>query len=137
MIRNIKKKKGKIGIKTQTPVAFLPQKVFFFFFFSNKFFYTAASESGASIMAAEPDVTARVGSSVTLNCYVHPDGSGHTPHVEWTKEGGYPLPQNAFPRGEMLQIVDVSPSDEGRYSCQISTPSGIQSDYVYLRVDSE
>ncbi|KAK6617380.1 hypothetical protein RUM43_014389 [Polyplax serrata] len=94
------------------------------------------SESLASIMAAEPDVTASEGSTASLTCYVHPDATGHQPPVQWTREGGYPLPQNAFPRGEVLEITNVNPSDEGRYTCEISTPRGTSSDHVYLRVDT-
>lgn len=69
-----------------------------------------------------------------MHCIVRGGTEHPTPLVRWFREH-LQMPPNARVSGEYLQIVDVQPTDAGRYFCEVTSEGGISSDYIDVRVE--
>ncbi|XP_066260113.1 basement membrane-specific heparan sulfate proteoglycan core protein isoform X1 [Euwallacea similis] len=86
-----------------------------------------------SIETENHRVTSAPGNDVSLRCR---RGLGTESYpVTWNREGA-PLPDNARLDGPILRIFDLRKDNEGRYFCEIETPGGLLSDYVFLDVSA-
>lgn len=88
------------------------------------------------ISGAQREQLVNIGSSVDLHCNI-PATAGLT-RVKWTRDRGV-LPPTSFtsPTRSTLSLVNVQPSDAGRYICEVSSESGVSTDYVLLKVESK
>lgn len=70
------------------------------------------------------DVTAQVGSSVTLSCVV---GGDPPPDVLWRRTAGggnMPLGRVIVLQDHSLKIEDITVDDEGEYTCDVDNTVG-------------
>jgi Immunoglobulin domain len=88
------------------------------------------------VMTGAREQVVNVGSTIDLICNI-PATPGVN-RVQWTRDRG-PLPPTAFtsPTQSTLTLVNVQPNDAGRYICKVSSETGVNSDYVLLKVESK
>lgn len=84
-----------------------------------------------SIESASHRVTSTAGKTVSLICRPGVENEGYP--VRWTRDVDG-LPANSRLDGTILEIFDVRKENEGHYNCEIQTPQGLVSDYVFLEV---
>ncbi|XP_063241894.1 basement membrane-specific heparan sulfate proteoglycan core protein isoform X7 [Bacillus rossius redtenbacheri] len=89
--------------------------------------------SQSVVSAVQRDVSTFEGSSIQLRC-TESSGYGRRARLTWRRDG-QPLPSSAREEGDELVISDVQLADQGRYICEVQTPTGPSSDYINLRVE--
>lgn len=92
--------------------------------------------SGVITTSDQREQTVFIGSSVDLTCNLPSSVSKEYVRFKWTRDRGS-LPPTAFQDTNKLQIVNVQPSDAGRYICEASSAGGVSTEYVLLKVESK
>lgn len=85
---------------------------------------------------ANREQTVYIGSTVHLSCNL-PPGVTYATRIQWSRDRGN-LPPTAFKNRDKLELVNVQPSDAGRYICEVSSRErGVSTEHVILKVESK
>lgn len=98
---------------------------------------SVASAQGGGQSSGQRELLVSVGSPIDFYCNFAASSSGE--RVKWSRDRG-PLPptaliQRTLPTQSKLSLVNVQPSDAGRYICEVSSASGVRYVYFFLRVE--
>lgn len=98
--------------------------------------YLLSDSRGPTIQAERKDQVADAGKSITLHCRVNGGDNYDSSNIRWFREH-LPLPPNVRQLGEYIEILNLQPSDGGRYFCEVPSSGGTATDFIDLRINGK